>query len=206
MLLLSPNVYKTLVVLTLFKTLSHRISPILDCDKNNLKERIGKLLGGVAIIKVAGATETELKEKKLRIEDALNATKAASIAGIIEGGGKVFYELAQTLDLELSNKMYLPALEAFREALKQPFLQIIENAGLTISEVSKQIDPKRGIWYDAENNIYTNLFTAGVIDPTSVAKSALMCAVSTASLFLTTECAITSSKKENPRDLEENIF
>ena len=175
-------------------------------DKNNLKERIGKLLGGVAIIKVAGATETELKEKKLRIEDALNATKAASIAGIIEGGGKVFYELAQTLDLELSNKMYLPALEAFREALKQPFLQIIENAGLTISEVSKQIDPKRGIWYDAENNIYTNLFTAGVIDPTSVAKSALMCAVSTASLFLTTECAITSSKKENPRDLEENIF
>ena len=175
-------------------------------DKNNLKERIGKLLGGVAIIKVAGATETELKEKKLRIEDALNATRAASIAGIIEGGGKVFYELSETLDFDLNNKGYLPSLEIFKEALKRPFLQIIENAGLSFDEVFYKLDSKRGIWYDAENNNYTSLFEAGIIDPASVAKSALTCAVSTASLFLTTECAITNKSETKQNDIEENIF
>ena len=144
-----------------------------------------------------------LKEKKLRIEDALNATKAAMTSGIIEGGGKVFYQMADTIKNIEAPTEYLPALQVLEQALKAPFKQIVENAGGDFAKISKEIT--NDLWYDALSQKMVNLKDAGIIDPASVEKSAIMSAISIAGIFLTTECAIINEEEKKPVN-EENLL
>lgn len=170
-------------------------------EKEKLEERIAKLLGGVAIIKVGAPTEPELKELKLRIEDAINATKAASQKGIIDGGGKVFYQISE----KLKNNDYNFALDAKNiiiKALEAPFKQIIENAGINI-DITKQFKDNK--WINVETEEIVDLKEAGVIDPASVAINAITNAISVASVFLTTECAITKNEINKKVD-EDNLL
>ncbi len=172
-------------------------------DKEKLNERIGKLLGGIAVIKIGAETEPVLKEKKLRIEDALNATKAAMTSGIIEGGGKVFFNIAKELKEIDAPKEYLPALSMLEIALEAPFKQIVENAGENPDNILKKITGNK--WYDAYTNEIVDLKEKGIIDPASVEKSAIMSAVSIAGIFLTTECAIIQEELNKKVD-EENLL
>lgn len=176
---------------------------ISEYDKEKLGERIAKLLGGIAVIKIGAETEPVLKEKKLRIEDALNATKAAMKSGVIEGGGKVFYQLSEKLhDIDAPIE-YDASLEMLEEALKMPFIQIVENAGQNPIEIMNTISGD--YWYDAYTNQIVDLKQSGIIDPASVEKSAITSAISIAGIFLTTECAIVSDQKSQPVD-EENVL
>lgn len=171
-------------------------------EKEQLQNRIAKISGQAAVIKVGAATETELKEMYMRTEDALNATIAAQISGIIEGGGKVFYELSTKLDALNINPIIIPIL---KKTLSSPFFQILENAGITgklKDEVLKEISNKtnQNIWYDASTNTYGSNTEKGIIDPASVAKTCLINAISIASLFLTTECAIVNNVDQPKED------
>ena len=173
-----------------------------DFDREKLQERLAKLAGGVAVIKVGAATETELKERKLRIEDALNATKAAVEEGIVAGGGTAFVnampavnKLVPTLegDEKTGAKIILKALEA-------PVRQIAENAGLEGSVIVDKIIRSRKIGYgfDAYNEVYTDMIPAGIVDPTKVTRSALQNAASVASMVLTTESLVADIKEDTP--------
>ncbi len=169
-------------------------------DKEKLQERLAKLAGGVAVIKVGAATETELKEKKLRIEDALNATRAAVEEGIVSGGGTAFVsvipaveELIETLEGE--EKI---GAKIIRKALEEPLKQIAINCGLegaVIVEKVKNSDVEIG--FDALNEKYTNMIEAGIVDPTKVTRSALQNAASVAAVFLTTEAAVVDIKSDD---------
>ena len=172
-------------------------------DKEKAEERVAKLLGGIAVIKIGAETEPVLKEKKLRIEDALNATKAAMTSGIIEGGGKVFYQMVDTIKNIEAPTEYLPALQVLEQALKAPFKQIVENAGGDFAKISKEVT--NDLWYDALSQKMVNLKDAGIIDPASVEKSAIMSAISIAGIFLTTECAIINEEEKKPVN-EENLL
>ncbi len=172
-----------------------------DIDKTN--ERIAKILGGIAQIKIGAETEVVLKEKKLRIEDALNATRAAMKSGIIEGGGKVLFNIATLLEKYKGEQEFNYAKDVLIEALKAPFIQICENAGVNYNDVLKKI--KKNLWYDASTNKVVNMKEAGIIDPASVEKSAIMSAISIAGIFLTTECAITNNT-EPEKVSEENLL
>ena len=152
---------------------------------DKLKERIAKILGGVAVIKVGAATEVELKEKKLRIEDALCATKAAMVSGTIEGAGKAFFEISEEIEL---NEKYKVSYEIIKKVLKLPFKQILTNAGFDYNEIIKNVNDK--LWFDSKAGQYVNLREKGIIDPTSVEITALTNAVSIAGSVLTTEAAI----------------
>ena len=167
-------------------------------DKERLRERLAKIIGGIALIKVGATTEVELKELKLRVEDALNATKAAMLDGIIEGGGKVFYEISKQLLTIDVNEEYIPARDILVKVLQKPFIQIVKNAGLDYRTLVDNL--KDDMWFDAATSKIVNLKDAGIIDPTSVAKSAITSAISIASVFLTTECAIV---KEEEKPLKE---
>ena len=169
-------------------------------EKEKYRERIAKLIGGVALIKVGAATEVELQDKKLRIEDALCATKAAMISGTIEGGGKVFFEIAKELS---ESKEYIYAKDIIVKSLKAPFFQILENAAVNKDEILKQVDDHH--WFDAKNKQIVDLRINGIIDPASVAISAITNALSIAGIVLTTECAIIS-KKEKEIVSEENLI
>ncbi len=180
--------------------LSHTTS---EYDQEKLRARIAKLLGGIAQIRIGAETEVVLKEKKLRIEDALNATTAATISGVIEGGGKVLYQIAEKLKNIIAPREYLDACEILEKTLKAPFYQILENAGANQSEVLKQVTDT--MWYDALTGKIVNMKDAGIIDPASVEKSAIMSAISIAGIFLTTECAIVDHTK-NQEVNEENLL
>ena len=172
-------------------------------DREKTTERLAKLLGGIAVIKIGAETEPVLKEKKLRIEDALNATKAAMKSGIIEGGGKIFYQMSQLLKEINTPAEYIPAREILEIALSAPFKQIVENAGDDFEKVIKEVNDE--LWYDALNQKIVNLSKAGIIDPASVEKSAIMSAISIAGIFLTTECAIIND--DNKKNVnEENLL
>lgn len=171
-------------------------------DKEKLSERLAKLLGGVALIKVGATTEPELKELKYRVEDALNATKAAMSSGIIEGGGKVFFEISEKLGTVKREPQYNEACDILVKALKKPFEQIVVNSGADYTNILKQVN--HHYWYDALTNKLVNLKQAGIIDPTSVAKNAIMSAISVAGSFLTTECAIVKVDT-NPKIDEEDL-
>ena len=165
-----------------------------DYDTNNLKERLAKLSGGVAIINVGAPTEVELKEKKLRIEDALSATKAASLCGIVAGGGVAL--LRASLELNdfvnsLSGDEKIGAL-IVQKALCAPIKQIAINAGLESEVIINEIikNKNRNFGYDALNNVYVDMLEAGIIDPMKVTESALFSAVSVAGTLLTTESLI----------------
>ncbi|MBQ8292498.1 MAG: molecular chaperone GroEL [Bacilli bacterium] len=166
-------------------------------EKDQLENRIAKINGVAGIIKVGATTETELEELRLRAEDALNACFAASTSGIVEGGGKVFYELSLVLEKLNIKKIILPLLE---ETLKQPFYQILENAGLDKEEVLSKLDGTT--WYNAEKDIYGSNIQMGIIDPTSVEKICLTNACKIAGIFLTTECAITNGVNHKKEDNE----
>ena len=172
-------------------------------DRERLRERLAKIVGGIALIKVGATTEVELKELKLRVEDALNATKAAMLDGIIEGGGKVFYEISQQLSKLQIDEEYVPARNILSLVLQKPFIQIVKNAGLDYLSILNNIEDD--MWFDAATSKIVNLKEAGIIDPTSVAKSAITSAISIASVFLTTECAIVKSVEEKSFKEEDLI-
>ncbi len=168
-------------------------------DKEKLQERLAKIAGGVAVIQVGAATEIEMKEKKLRIEDALSATKAAVEEGIVAGGGTAYVnvipkveKLAQSLDEEekLGAKIVLKALE-------EPIMQIARNAGLEPAVILEKVKTsEKGIGFDASNEEYVDMKKAGVVDPTKVTRSAIQNASSIASMVLTTESLVTDKKEE----------
>jgi len=170
-------------------------------DKKNLQERLAKLSGGVAVIKVGATTETELKEKKLHIEDALNATKAAVLEGIVAGGGatlmEIYNELKDTLKDE--NVDVQRGIQAVLDSLSSPLFQIAENAGFNgadIVENQKKQKPEFG--FDAKKGQWVNLIKEGIIDPTKVTRSAVLNATSISALLVTSEAGVTEIKEEKP--------
>ena len=169
-----------------------------DYDKEKLQERLAKLAGGVAIVKVGAATETGMKEKKARVEDALNATRAAVEEGIVPGGGVALLRASKGLDsLNLSGDEATGA-DIVRRALEEPIRQIVENAGLEASVVVEKVKGAKDVAYgfDAESNQYVDMIHAGIIDPTKVERIALQNAASIASLLLTTEAVITDMPED----------
>ncbi|MCC6639165.1 chaperonin GroEL, partial [Candidatus Falkowbacteria bacterium] len=162
-------------------------------DKEKLQERVAKLTGGVAVIKVGAASEVEIKEIKDRIEDALNATRAAIAEGIVQGGGLPLAQLALTIDdAHGSNEGQKVGMRIVREALRLPLLQILDNAGLDAKKLYKQIlDEKFARGFNPLSEQFENFIETGVIDPTKVTRTALQNAASIASMFLTTEVVIT---------------
>ena len=164
-------------------------------DKEKLQERLAKLAGGVAVIKVGAATETEMKEKKLRIEDALNATRAAVEEGIVAGGGSAYVMASKAADeltasLEGDEKT---GAAMIAKALKAPIMQIAANAGLEGAVILNKVydSDEANFGYDAANDVYGNMIAMGIIDPTKVCRSALENAASVASMVLTTESLVT---------------
>ncbi len=169
-----------------------------DYDREKLQERLAKLAGGVAVIKVGAATETEMKERKARVEDALNATRAAVEEGIVPGGGVALLRASKALDsLKLSGDEATGA-SIVRRALEEPIRQIVQNAGLEGSVVVDKVKASKDVAYgfDAESNEYVDMMQAGIIDPTKVERVALQNAASIASLLLTTEAIITDLAEE----------
>ncbi|MFA6547627.1 MAG: chaperonin GroEL [Candidatus Magasanikbacteria bacterium] len=171
-----------------------------DFDKEKLQERLAKLAGGVAIIRVGAATETEMKEIKHRIEDAVGATKAAVEEGVVPGGGVALIRAARVLEgMELTLEEQV-AVKILRRALEEPLRQIAENAGVDGSVVVEEVRKLSGnMGYNAQTEKYEDLVKSGIIDPTKVTRSALQNAASIAGMFLTTEAIVTDlPKKEEP--------
>jgi chaperonin GroEL len=168
-----------------------------DYDKEKLQERLAKLAGGVAVIKVGAATEVEMKERKARVEDALHATRAAVEEGIVVGGGVAFIRAIATLkDLKLKGDEQIGA-EIVRRALEMPTKWIAQNAGFEGSIVVEKIkEGKENFGFNAETLEYADLVKDGVVDPTKVARTALQNAASVASLLITTECLVTEIPEE----------
>ena len=169
-----------------------------DFDREKLQERLAKLAGGVAVIKVGAATEAEMKEKKLRIEDALNATKAAVEEGIVAGGGtaylNVISEVAKLLDTTEGDEK--TGVRIVLKALEEPVRQIAANAGFDGAVIVDKIltSGKQGYGFDAYNEVYCDMMSAGIVDPTKVTRSALQNAASIASVVLTTESVVAEKK------------
>ncbi|MEK7618736.1 MAG: chaperonin GroEL [Patescibacteria group bacterium] len=163
-----------------------------DYDKEKLQERLAKLAGGVAVLKVGAATETEMKEKKYRIEDALSATKAAMEEGIVPGGGVAFMRCIPALEkVKTDSHEEKVGLDILRRALEEPVRQIAHNAGRDASVVAEEVKKRKGSeGYNAADDRYEDLVAAGIIDPTKVTRSALQNAASIASMLLTTEVVI----------------
>ncbi len=170
-------------------------------DKEKLQERVAKLAGGVAVIRVGAATETEMKEAKLRMEDALNATRAAVEEGIVAGGGSAYIEASKKVS-EVVKKLEgdeKTGAQIVLKALSSPLYRIAENAGLDGSViVNKVAESKKGMGFDAYNETYVDMVAAGIIDPAKVTKSALLNAVSVASTLLTTEAAVADLPAPEP--------
>ncbi|GAB1536325.1 chaperonin GroEL [Geovibrio sp. ADMFC3] len=171
-----------------------------DYDREKLQERLAKLVGGVAVIKVGAATETEMKEKKARVEDALNATKAAVEEGIVPGGGVALIKALKSVEAMNLDGDEQIGVELVRKALEFPLRQIVANAGFEPSIIVNEIknNPSNNYGFNAYSEEYTDMLADGVIDPTKVTRSALQNAASVASLMLTTEALITEipDKKE----------
>jgi chaperonin groL len=170
-----------------------------DYDKEKLQERLAKLSGGVAVIKVGAATETEMKERKLRIEDALNATKAAVEEGIVPGGGTILIQIVKDIeDFKLSGEEGL-GVEIVKKALSAPLRQIVINAGIDAGVVIEKVrNSENGIGFDAAKEEYVDMVKAGIIDPAKVTRSAIQNAISVSSVLLTTEVAVGNEKEEAP--------
>ena len=170
-----------------------------DYDKEKLQERLAKLSGGVAVIKVGAATETEMKEKKDRVDDALSATKAAVEEGIVIGGGAAILKAAKKANAQPDDSDEKIGIEIIKQAVKAPIKQIAENAGYEPGIVAMKVEEAdENIGFDAANGEYVNMFEKGIIDPTKVERIALQNAVSVGSLLLTTEAAVTEVPEEKP--------
>jgi chaperonin GroEL len=166
-------------------------------DREKLQERLAKLVGGVAVIKVGAATETEMKEKKARVEDALHATRAAVEEGIVPGGGVTLIRAARVLDsLELGTEQNM-GVNIVRRAVEEPLRMISKNAGVEGSIVVQEVKTKEGSYgYNAATSIYGDMFEFGVIDPTKVVRHALRNAASVAGLTITTEALIADKPED----------
>lgn len=173
-----------------------------DYDKEKLQERLAKLSGGVAVLKVGGATEVEVKERKDRVEDALAATRAAVEEGVVAGGGVTLLHTSQILTkLKVENKDQQAGIEIVIEALKDPLKQIVENAGenggVVVGKLLEHKDKNFG--FNAQDMQYVDMIQAGIIDPAKVVRTALQDAASVASLIITTETLIVDEpSKEEP--------
>lgn len=169
-----------------------------DYDKEKLQERLAKLSGGVAVIKVGAASEVEMKEKKDRVDDALSATKAAVEEGIVIGGGAALIRATQKVSLKLSGDELI-GYEIIKRAIKAPLVQIAINAGYDGGVVANEVEKgKETFGFNASNGEYVDMFKAGIIDPLKVARIALQNAVSVSSLLLTTEATINEIKEDKP--------
>src|SRR5690606_18127816 len=168
-----------------------------DYDKEKLQERLAKLSGGVAVLKIGASTEVEMKEKKARVEDALHATRAAVEEGIVPGGGVAFVRAVNVLDkVEGENPDQTIGVKIIQKALEEPLRQIVNNAGIDGSVVLQKVkEGKDDFGFNAASETYENLIKSGVIDPTKVTRTALENAASVASLLITTE-AVVFEKKE----------
>ena len=180
-------------------------------EKEKLKQRLARLAGGVAVIKVGAFNEVELKEKKLRIEDALNAAKAAVKEGIVAGGGVALlscFRTATDSDVQSPNEDFVKGMFIVYNSLRAPILQIAENAGkngeVIVSDILRGNNSNKNWGYDALSNTYTDMVKAGIIDPVKVTKSSLLNATSIAAMLLTTEAAIVKVVEED-KDLYKNI-
>ncbi len=171
-------------------------------DKEKLQERLAKLAGGVAVIKVGAATETEMKDRKLRLEDAINATKAAVEEGIVPGGGTTLAHLAPQLETWAGSNLTgeeLIGSQIVARALTSPLKRIAENAGQNGAVIAERVKEKDfNVGYNAADNTYVDMFQAGIVDPAKVTRSALQNAASIAAMVLTTECII--ADKPEPKD------
>ncbi|MGC8718621.1 MAG: chaperonin GroEL [Thermodesulforhabdaceae bacterium] len=171
-----------------------------DYDREKLQERLAKLVGGVAVISVGAATETEMKEKKARVEDALNATRAAVEEGIVPGGGVAYIRCIPALERVKFDGDEQMGLNIIKRALEEPARQIANNAGEEGSVIVQKIKSENGAFgYNAETGEFCDMIQAGIIDPTKVARSALQNAASVASLLLTTECMIAELPKKEEK-------
>jgi chaperonin GroEL len=175
-----------------------------DYDREKLQERLAKLAGGVAVVKVGAATETAMKEIKTRVEDALNATKAAAQEGTVAGGGVALLRAAQVLDkLSSDDPDTLTGIKIVRRALEEPLRRIAENAGLDGAVIVGRVEELKGNkGFNAATGEYEDLVVAGIIDPTKVVRTALQNAASIAGLLLTTDAAVTDApetKKATPQ-------
>ncbi|WDI78642.1 chaperonin GroEL [Candidatus Purcelliella pentastirinorum] len=174
-----------------------------DYDKEKLQERVAKLAGGVAVLKVGAATEVEMKEKKARFEDALHATRAAVEEGVVAGGGVALVRVAaQISDLQGQNEDQNVGIKVALKAMEAPLRQIVSNAGEEPSVIARNIkDGKKDYGYNAATDKYGNMFDFGILDPTKVTRSALQYAASVAGLMITTECMVTDLPKEDKQDM-----
>lgn len=170
-----------------------------DFDKEKLQERLAKLAGGVAVIKVGAATETELKERKLRIEDALNSTRAAVQEGIVAGGGTALANVIKDVAAVEAEGDEKTGVNIVIRALEEPVRQIGENAGLEGSVIVEKLKgQKPGIGYDAAKDVWVDMIAAGIVDPTKVTRSALQNAASVSAMLLTTEAVVADKPEEHP--------
>ena len=173
-----------------------------DFDREKLQERLAKLSGGVAVIKVGAATETEMKEKKLRIEDALNATRAAVEEGIVAGGGTAYINVIEKVSalVDTVDGDEKTGVKIVVKALEEPLRQISANAGFDGAVIVDKVknSGKIGYGFDAYNEVYCDMMECGIVDPTKVTRSALQNAASVASTVLTTEAIVADKKEENP--------
>jgi chaperonin GroEL len=169
-----------------------------DYDKEKLQERLAKLAGGVAVIKVGGATEVEVKEKKDRVDDALNATRAAVEEGIVPGGGVALLRAAASLKAKGANPDQTAGINLVKRALQEPVRQIVQNAGDEGSVVVGKIleNSNQNYGYDAQTGQYGDMIQMGIVDPVKVVRTALQDAASVASLLITTEAMIAELPKE----------
>jgi chaperonin GroEL len=179
-----------------------------DYDKEKLQERLAKLSGGVAVLKIGAATELEMKEKKDRVEDALHATRAALEEGIVPGGGVAYIRSQHMLDElydNVTNRDQVTGINIIRKAVEEPIRQILANAGLEASVIINKIkeDNEGGWGFNAYSEKFENLIESGVIDPTKVSRVALENAASVASLLITTEATIVEKPSENNNDNQQ---
>ena len=178
-----------------------------DYDREKLQERLAKLAGGVAVIKVGAATEVEMKEKKDRVDDAMHATRAAVEEGIVPGGGVALIRAANAIDaLKFDNADEQTGAKIIRRAIEEPLRQIVKNAGLEDSVIVNKVkEGKDGFGYNAKTDAYEDLIQAGVIDPTKVTKTALKNAASIASMLLSTDCVIAEKKEDKPAPMPQGM-
>jgi len=171
-----------------------------DYDREKLQERLAKLAGGVAVINVGAATETEMKEKKARVEDALHATRAAVEEGVVAGGGVALLNAQKALDKVEAAGDEAVGVEIVRTAMEAPLRTLVRNAGLESALIVAEVKKNRSatFGYNVASGEFTDLIKDGVLDPAKVTRSALQNAASIAGLLLTTECMITDLPAENP--------
>jgi chaperonin GroEL len=172
-----------------------------DFDREKLQERLAKLSGGVAVIKVGAASETEMKEKKLRMEDALNSTKAGVEEGMVPGGGVALSNAIPAVAkyVETLSGDEKTGANILKRALEEPIRQIAENAGFEGSVVISKIkEEKKGIGFNAATEVYEDMIKAGIVDPLKVTRSALQNAASVSAMLLTTESAVAEAPKDEP--------